>query len=586
MCGIAGLMTRDGSRPADTILDRLAKALGHRGPDGEGRHVADGIGMVQRRLAIIDLKTGDQPLYDGGGRALVANGEIYNYLELRAAEQGYDFRTNSDCETPLAAYARKGLAFAKDLRGMYAIAIHDPAERRLVLARDPFGIKPLYVAETPSGLAFASEPQALVASGLVDARLDAGKATEMLQLQFSTGGATPFVGITRLLPGETVSVVGGRIVERRRLAPIPAGKPIEISQFEALERIDQVLTDSVNVHQRSDVPYGLFLSGGIDSATLLAVMARLNDRPVRAFTAAFPGTGVQDERALARRLARKVGAEHVEVEVRETDFWRDLPAIAAAVDDPTADYAIVPTYLLAREAAKSLKVVLSGEGGDELFAGYGRYRRALRPRLFGGRPMHNRGCFEGLGVLRDESRNWRDGIAAAEKSAAMLGYDKLQIQQATDIVDWLPNDLLIKLDRCLMAHGLEGRTPFLDLEVSNFAFRLPDDLKIADNLGKALLRDWLNRHFPEAQPYAEKRGFTVPVGEWIAAKGQKLGPLVAAQEGVRELCRPDRVAALFTAGTNRGRFAAWALLYFAFWHRRHMLGLPPAGDVFETLSTT
>jgi len=586
MCGIAGLMTRDGSRPADVILDRLAKALGHRGPDGEGRHVADGIGMVQRRLAIIDLKTGDQPLYDGSGRALIANGEIYNYLELRAAEQGYNFRTNSDCETPLAAHARKGLAFAKDLRGMYAIAIHDPAEGRLVLARDPFGIKPLYVAETPAGLAFASEPQALVASGLVDARLDAGKATEMLQLQFSTGGATPFVGITRLLPGETVSVVGGRIVERRRLAPIPTGKPTEISQFDALERIDQVLTDSVNVHQRSDVPYGLFLSGGIDSATLLAIMARLNDRPVRAFTAAFPGTGVQDERALARRLARKVGAEHVEVEVREADFWRDLPAIAAAVDDPTADYAIVPTYMLAREAAKSLKVVLSGEGGDELFAGYGRYRRALRARLFGGRPMHNRGCFEGFGVLRDESRVWRDGIAAAERSAAVLGYDKLQIQQATDIVDWLPNDLLIKLDRCLMAHGLEGRTPFLDLEVSNFAFRLPDDLKIADNLGKALLRDWLNRHFPEAQPYAEKRGFTVPVGEWIAAKGQKLGPLVAAQEGVRELCRPDRVAALFTAGTNRARFAAWALLYFALWHRRHMLGRPPAGDVFETLSTT
>lgn len=584
MCGIAGLMTRDGTRPATSVLDRMAAAMGHRGPDGEGRHVADGIGMVQRRLAIIDLKTGDQPLFDGAGNALIANGEIYNYLELRAEAQGYNFRTASDCETPLALYGRIGLDFADRLRGMYAIAIHDAPKNRLVLARDPFGIKPLYVAESEAGFAFASEPQVLITAGLVEPKLDPAKAREMLQLQFGTGSTTPFAGIRRILPGETVVVEQGRIVESRRRAALPAGGPTIQSQYDALGALDRILVESVTLHQRSDVPYGLFLSGGIDSATILAIMARLNDRPVRAFTAAFPGTEAKDERDLARLLARKVGAEHVEVEVTERDFWRDLPAITAAVDDPTADYAIVPTYALAREAAKSLKVVLSGEGGDELFAGYGRYRSALRLRLLGGRPMRNKGAFDGLGVLRDESRAWRDGFAASETAAATAGRDKLQIQQAIDIADWLPNDLLIKLDRCLMAHGLEGRTPFLDPAVADFAFRLPHDLKIAGELGKKLLRDWLSDRLPEAQPYAEKRGFTVPVGEWIAARGAKLGPLVAAQEGVRALCRPEAVPALFVARSNRARFAAWALLYFALWHRRHILGRPPSGDVFETLS--
>jgi len=586
MCGIAGIMTGDGSAPDPGMLDRMAKALAHRGPDGEGRHVVADTGLVQRRLAIIDLVSGDQPLHDGRGRALIANGEIYNYLELRAAEAGYNFRTHSDCEVPLALQDRLGEGFADDLRGMYAIAVHDGSSGRLTLARDPFGIKPLYVAETAQGLAFASEPQVLIAAGWLAPRLDIAKAVETLQLQFGTGARTVFSGIERLDPGETVSVRNGRIVERRRRAALPDGGPIPTGEDEALRALDAVLVESVALHQRSDVPYGLFLSGGIDSATLLAIMARLNERPVRAFTAAFPGTDARDERDLARRLAAKVGAEHVEVEVTERDFWNDLPAVAAAVDDPTPDYAIVPTYALARVAAKSLKVVLSGEGGDELFAGYGRYRSALRPRWLGGRAMRNKGAFEGLGVLRDETRHWRDGLVAAERDAAKPGRDRLQVAQAVDIADWLPNDLLTKLDRCLMAHGLEGRTPFVDPVLAAFAYRLPEKLKIKGGLGKRLLRAWLARHLPEAEPFSRKRGFTVPVGAWIAGAAERLGALVARQEGVRELCRPDAVPALFAASDERARFAAWALLYYALWHRRHMLGRMPEGDVFQTLSAT
>ena len=351
MCGVAGIMTRDGEAPPVAMLDRLQQALAHRGPDGGGRHAAADVGMVQRRLAIIDLETGDQPLHEPGGAALVANAEIYNYLELRQALPDVAFATHSDCEPPLHLYRRRGLAFAEALRGMYAIAIHDPAERRLVLTRDPFGIKPLYYVETSRWFAFASEPHVLIAAGLVEPDLVPERRDELLQLQFTCGRETVFRGIERVLPGETLVVSGGRIVERRRRGALPEGGPRKLSTATALAGLDEALENSIMVHQRSDVPYGMFLSGGVDSATVLALMARLNDRPVRAFTIGFSGTDAPDERDHAREVARIVGAEHVEVDFAEEDFWTLLPAIAASMDDPAADYAILPTWKLAREAA-------------------------------------------------------------------------------------------------------------------------------------------------------------------------------------------------------------------------------------------
>lgn len=582
MCGIAGVMTRDSASPDPSVLDALSAALAHRGPDGRGRHLRDDVGLVHDRLAIIDLATGDQPLGGPDGHcALVANGEIYNYLELRAEMPEARFRTQSDCEPALHLYCRFGTGFAKRLRGMYAIAIHDARNRRLILARDPFGIKPLYFAETPAGFAFASEPQALVAAGLVSPRIDPHARSELLQLQFTT--ASIFQGIERVAPGETLVVEGGRVVERRQLEPLPAGDVVQDDQDRMLYRLDEVLAESVLLHQRSDVPYGMFLSGGIDSSVLLAMMARLNPRPVLAFTAGFPGTGVHDERELARLLARQVGAEHREVEIGEGDFWRLLPEIAAAVDDPIADYAIVPTYVLAREASRHVKVVLSGEGGDELFAGYGRYRAAMRPWPFA-RAMRRRGTFDGLNVLREKPAGWRSGIDAAERRLKRDGLSKLQWAQAVDCEHWLPDDLLIKLDRCLMAHGVEGRVPFLDPVVADFAFRLPDGMKVRKGLGKYALRRWLETALPAARPFARKRGFTVPVGEWIARR-PTLGPLVARQPAIAEIARPEAVAHLFaTGGLGHHAFAAWTLLFYALWHRRHVEGLPPQGDVFDTLA--
>jgi asparagine synthase (glutamine-hydrolysing) len=328
----------------------------------------------------------------------------------------------------------------------------------------------------------------------------------------------------------------------------------------------------------------MFLSGGIDSSSVLALMARLNDRPVRAFTASFPGTQAADETGRACAVARALGAEHVEVAVAERDFFELLPRVAAAMDDPVADYAILPTYKLAQAASEEgFKVVLSGEGGDELFAGYGRYRRLMR-RFWPAR-RQARGAFDGLGVLREEiSATWRDDIEERASAERAAGRSALQAAQAVDCTEWLPNDLLIKLDRCLMVHGVEGRTPFLDPVVAELAFRLPDSLKVRRGLGKWVLRRWLADAVPQAAALSPKQGFTVPVGEWIANHGARLGPLVAQDPAIAEVCRPGTVEPLFDSKHRRAGFAAWMLLFYALWHRRHMRGISPEGDIFATLS--
>ncbi len=586
MCGIAGYMASDAAT-APAVLDGFLAALSHRGPDGEGRYSAAGAGLAQTRLAIIDLKTGGQPLFGPGSTALVANGEIYNYLELEREFPSGSMRTASDCELPLLTHIRDGANFAAPLRGMYAIALHDAPERVLHLARDPFGIKPLYYAEYPGGILFASEAQALRKTGLLAKTVRPEKALELLQLQFTTGRATIHEAIQRVLPGETLTLRGGRIVNRSIRAALPEEPPRKISEEEALRQLDSALMDSVAVHQRADVPYGLFLSGGINSSVILACMKRLNEAPVLAFTAGFPGTSAHDEREQAKAVTRAVRANHVEVAVTDTQFWRCLPAIVACMDDPAADYAIVPTWLLAAEAAKELKVVLTGEGGDEIFAGYGRYRSALRSPFLGGRIMRKRGFLDGLGILREPARHWRDGIGAAERRIGATEMSPLQRAQALDFADWLPNDLLLKLDRCLMAHGLEGRTPMLDPVVANAGFCLPDGLKIARGMGKYLLRKWLSEALPAAQPFAAKRGFTVPVTEWIRPRAREIATAVAKSAGVAQICVPDQVRRLFESFGDRGGkhqgIACWVLMFYALWHRIHIEQMRSDMDAVETL---
>ncbi len=585
MCGIAGLILSSGAAPPDPVtLSKLIDSLHHRGPDGTGHAVVGRVALVHNRLSIIDLVTGDQPLF-AGAATLVANGEIYNYRELRAAMPDVHFATNSDCEPPLHLWLRDGADYAQQLRGMFAIAIHERAQRTVTLTRDSFGIKPLYIAQVEGGLAFASEPRALLEAGLVQRKIRSAAREELLQLQFTTGASTIFEGIQRVLPGETLTCADGHIMDRRRITALPEGGPETIDEDAALKRLDRALEESVDLHQRSDVPYGMFLSGGIDSATVLTLMARLNKDPVLAFTAGFDAPGAADERGHAATVAKAVGAHHESIEVTEAMVWQHLPEIVACMDDPVADYAIIPTWFLARRARQDVKVVLSGEGGDEIFGGYDRYRRAMRPWWLGGQTPWIGGSFDKVPVLRQQPAAWRDGMAAAEAEVASLGLSRLVSAQALDMQDWLPHDLLLKLDRCLMAHAIEGRTPFLDKGVAAAAFRLPDGLKVRGGMGKWILRKWLEKNLPVARPFAPKQGFTVPVGEWIKGQGARLGPLVAAQPGVAEIAHPEKVEALF-ANISRWRhgFACWKLLFYALWHRRHILGLEPVGDVFETLS--
>ena len=585
MCGIAGLILSTGAPPPDpVVISRLIDSLQHRGPDGTGHAVVGRVALMQNRLAIIDLVTGDQPLF-AGSATLVANGEVYNYRELRAAMPAVNYATNSDCEPPLYCWLRDGPDYARDLRGMYAIAIHERHQHSVTLTRDPFGIKPLYIAQVKGGLAFASEAQALLEAGLVQRRIRPAAREELLQLQFTTGADTIFEGIQRVLPGETITCADGHILDRRRVSWIPEGGPENIDEDAALVRLDRALEESVDLHQRSDVPYGMFLSGGIDSATLITLMARLNKEPVRAYTAGFDAPGAADERAHAAAVAQAVGAHHESIAVTEAMVWQHLPEIVACMDDPAADYAIIPTWFLARRARQDVKVILTGEGGDEIFAGYDRYRKAIRPWWRGGRAMWARGSFDKVPVLRVQPSIWRDGMAAAEARALDSGMSRLTAAQATDMADWLPHDLLLKADRCLMAHAVEGRTPFLDKGVAAAAFRLPDAMKVRDGVGKWILRKWLEKNLPMARPFAPKQGFTVPIGEWIKGRGATLGPLVAHQPGVLEIAHPDRVEALFRDIRRwRHGFACWKLLFYALWHRRHIMGLRPVGDVFETLA--
>jgi asparagine synthase (glutamine-hydrolysing) len=583
MCGIAGIATREKHLPESDRLDALAKALVHRGPDGAGFCAKDRVGLVNTRLAIIDIKHGNQP-FQTDTAVSVVNGEIYNDLDIRASLPGARYRTGSDSESALQLYCAKGNGFVDGLRGMYAAAVYDCGSARLLLARDPFGIKPLYYTATPDGLVFASEAQALLKAGFGDRRIDARKRAELLQLKFTTGRQTIFPAISRVAPGETIVVSDGRIVDRHRRAVLPESRSKRLDAATALARLDTLLMESVKVHVRSDVPYGLFLSGGIDSSALLAAMTRLEAGRVIAFTAVFPESVAADESHAAARAAKAVGADHHTVPLTKRDFWLTAPRVAAALDDPTTDAAALPTFALAACArSHGVKVVLSGEGADEIFGGYSRYRRAAWLGGMLARKTRTHGAFDDLLNGSNALAGWRDGLDEVEREENGRDRSPVQRVQAIDCAEWLPNDLLTKFDRCTMAHGVEGRTPFLDPVLGPFAFGLPDDLKVKRGLGKWLLRQWLADNLPSAEAFAKKTGFNPPIGEWIDAHGAELTGQVAAQPGVAEMSLGDGVGRTI-AGATKHPQAAWNLVFYALWHSHHVLGVSPDGSIGDVLA--
>jgi asparagine synthase (glutamine-hydrolysing) len=579
MCGIAGVLAPEEGEGEGTEVASAApliRRIAHRGPNGIRTEDGQGWSIGHARLSIIDLEGGWQPLH-AAGSTIIGNGEIYNYLELAEEFQLRDkLATGSDFEPLLHIYAQEGEKAFDRLRGMYAFCLIG-ADGRTWLVRDAFGIKPLYVRDEGDTLAFASEPRALAAL----ATQPAAVADQLLALNYSVEQATAFEGVNRVYPGARMLVRGPPAADDGPPVnqPIPHFNPTAGDEAALLARLDAVLEDSVKVHQRSDVPYGLFLSGGIDSATIATLMSRLNERPVVAFTCGFDAPEARDERGAAERVAKALNLDWRETTFGEADFWRLAPQVAWALDDPTADYATLPTFKLAEAARKDLTVVLSGEGGDEMFGGYGRYRRALRPKWLGGRPAAPQ---VDAPFLPDGGAEallcWHEEAATTYPPRTLSA---LQRSQWNDIVTWLPNDLLLKLDRCLMANGLEGRTPFLDKEVAGFAFNLPDRMKVRGKYGKWLLRKWLERHCPAADPWGRKKGFTVPVAAWIAPRAGDLGPRIAAVEAVARACDVEAVQAVFRDDDHAP--SRWPLLFFALWSLIHVEGAEPAAALASLL---
>jgi asparagine synthase (glutamine-hydrolysing) len=581
-------------RPDEGLLRRMGDALAHRGPDDRGVFVAGPLGLLQTRLSIIDLEGGHQPMTDGP-LTLVANGEIYNFVELRQAleARGRRFATRSDSETILHAYALDGLGALPSLNGMFAFALYDARRRELVLGRDRLGIKPLYYAELPDRVLFASELKAILAVWPGEPALDPGALVQYLENHFNTGEQSLVRGIRRLPPGATLVVDADLKLSERPYWSLLDVRPRRLDFEEAAEEFEPLFQQVMLEHLRADVPCGLFLSSGVDSGVLLATMSELTRRPVRTFTIGYRDEGADDELPEAAAVARRFGAEHTEIVLDRDAVLRRLPHTIWATDDLLHDYACLPTSFLAEHAASGLKVILTGEGGDEVFAGYGRYRRTPVQRWLRNLVAPGSGGFRTRGQW---DRRWTERAFGAELKAAAAArrqpfitawratpdvWSNVARCQYADFCTWLPDDLLVKADRVLMAFGVEGRVPFLDHRVVEFGLGLADGLKVRGRQGKVFLKRWAERRIPREHLWRPKRGFYVPVRRWL--KGDILDGLAArlpAHPVIRRWFQPDAVAELVREQQQGGNAArlVWGLMQLAIWHGIFVEGRVPGRD--------
>ena len=620
MCGIAGIATRDfRERVDETRLKRMRDVLRHRGPDGEGLLMDGPVALGHRRLAIVDVAGGHQPMANEDGTIwIVFNGEIYNHAALRPGleARGHRYQSRSDTETILHLYEEEGERCVERLQGMFAFAIWDRPRRRLLLARDRLGIKPLYYAITPRELLFASEIKSLLAAG-VRPELDRAAVPEYLAAGFVSGEETLFRGIRRLPPASTLTWSPGQeSVPRRYWRLPPPGEDDGPSLAERAGDLRDRLTAAVRSHLMSDVPLGLFLSGGIDSSGLLALMAPMVKEPVRTFSVGFSEREA-NELAYARLAARAAGSEHREVVVSPDDFFRALPGLVWHEDEPIAFPSSVPLYFVSRLARDHVKVVLTGEGSDELFLGYNRYRvtswnqrlgrpywAATPPALRGGvrrlagrlpRSLRRyltrsflalepgaRGVFcENFAVFAQGLR--QELLAEAGRSAgrdpyaqALACYEEgeggdLDRMSRADVQTYLVR-LLMKQDRMSMAASIESRVPFLDHELVEHAVSMPARFKLRGWQTKAVLRAALQGLVPPAILSRRKMGFPVPVGRWLRGpfwplvEEFVLGPR-SRSRGLFDPASLRRLAEQHRQGAAAHGDRLWLLLNLEVWQR-------------------
>jgi asparagine synthase (glutamine-hydrolysing) len=619
VCGICGIASARGAADPDRVA-AMSATLVHRGPDSFGECVDGPVALAARRLSIIDLETGDQPIGNEDGTLhVVQNGEIYNYRELRRdlERAGHRFATSGDTEVLLHLYEEHGEAFAERLRGMFAVAIWDAKRRRLLLARDRFGIKPLYYRADAGGLEFASELRALP-RGEID--LDALEA--FLAFNSIPAPLTIFRGTRKLPPGHLLvwgERDGVRIERFARPAPVPAAEERDDDEAELVEELRARVRDSVRAHLVSDVPVGVLLSGGVDSSLLAALAAEEGSGPLRTFSIGFEERSF-DELADARLVADRYGTHHRELVVRP-DAALLLPALAEAFDEPFADSSALPTYLVSRLAAEDVKVALSGEGGDELFGGYYTYAADLLAARMGGLARLARPLVERLPSSTakasldyrakrfvraahlsplERHHGWKEIFsidARAEltqrrasfdpvnilraRYAETTGADELARLQDVDLGLYLVDDLLVKTDRASMAHSLEARVPYLDTVVTNLALALPTRHKVRGLRKKVLLRKAAEPLLPARIVHGKKRGFSIPAAAWLRGELEPFARETLAREQLERqgYFRPEVVARVLddhVSGREDLSRQLWGLLAFTLWHEAHVERTPGA----------
>jgi asparagine synthase (glutamine-hydrolysing) len=557
MCGIVGLFSPKGEIPDRAGLADALRVMAHRGPDGISYYEApDGCFKAGFcRLSIIDLETGQQPLQDdAGGRVLLGNGEIYNYLELTNDIPGYDYKTRGDMETVLAAASRYDDEFVHHLNGMFALALYDLNKRRLTLVRDRLGIKPLYWGERPGGgVVFASDIKAILATGLIKAEINQAAIGAYLSHGYVPSPETLFAGIKKLLPAHRLTVSESGIDIERYWQP-SSDTDLPAEPEAVADHLLGLLSDSVQLQLRSDVPVGALLSGGIDSGLMVALAARHTSRPVNTFTVSFEGAEV-DEAPLARKVADRYATTHTEITVSADEIGGQLVNLAWFAEEPLNDAALLPNYLIERSLSKHITVALNGTGGDELFAGYGRYFQLPVERNYLTVPgWLRRGMIEPAGDVLSPMTAWRlrraqlfNGDRGAYLHAhttlfpppmlALMGSTlkspapaqaeafnwfmeqenatKQTVALYADLATYLPEDLLTLLDRTSMAVSVEGRVPFLDHRLVDAALSVPDNIRTAGNAQKALERAIARDLLPDEILAAPKQGFASPVPHWV-----------------------------------------------------------------------
>lgn len=610
MCGFVGIFSdlehNDSLRTQNKIED-MNNMIIHRGPDDSGYYSDQHVQLGFRRLSIIDLEAGHQPLsYENERYWIVFNGEIYNYLELRSQleSEGYHFNTHSDTEVLIALYSARNEKMVNELRGMFAFLIWDKQTKRLFGARDPFGIKPFYYTEQKDKTFFASERKS-IALAVNEAEIKPESLQHYLTFQYVPEPSTMTQDIKKLQPGHSFIKISGQPMKIQRYWQ-PTFKPVQTDEAKMAKEIQDVLLDSVNIHMRSDVPVGSFLSGGIDSSFIVSLAKQINPK-IKTFSVGFESQGYS-EVDVAKETAAALDLENIDYTISPKEFIEELPKIIWHMDDPLADPAAVPLYFVAREAKKQVKVVLSGEGADELFGGYNIYRESIDlqgfdtipdpikkvlknlvkivPEGVKGKSLIERGCtpleerYIGNAKIFEESEKrsilrkvnphlrYRDVTSPFYKEA--VNYDKALKMQHIDIHTWLRGDILLKADKMTMANSLELRVPFLDRKVFEVAAKIPTELKLANKTTKYILRKAAEGIVPEHILQRKKLGFPVPIRLWLKDEIYDWTVDLIKTSNVDHLINKEAVLSLLAdhcANKKDNSRKLWTVIIFMLWYK-------------------